>query len=167
MIWLWFLHSSSPLKALYHCIKFHLFIFNTFGDMLWTSLLLQKLRMEITVITCNRVTVFALCTTSDGHLSMYQVSYNSLLYFQRYALDKLFIAKIKKESNSINTGDRVMVLAFCNSPHGPLSVYHFIKLPFTLLEICSREKWDGWTKRRLYALPLGSIKISAIRCLLN
>ena len=42
---------------------------------------------------------------------MYQVSFNSLLYFQRYALDKLFIAKIKKESNSVNTGDRVMVRA--------------------------------------------------------
>ena len=48
---------------------------------------------------------------------------NSLLYFQRYAPDKLFIAKIKKGSNSINTGDRVMTLAFCNSPHGLLSLY--------------------------------------------
>ena len=65
----------------------------------------------------------ALCTSSDGHLSMYQVSFKSLLYFQRYALDKLFIAKIKKGSNSVNTGDRVMVLAFCISLHGPLSVY--------------------------------------------
>ena len=48
---------------------------------------------------------------------------NSLLYVQRYAPDKLFIAKIKKGSNSVNTGDRIMVLASCNSPHGPLSVY--------------------------------------------
>ena len=54
---------------------------------------------------------------------MYQVSFNSLLYFQRYAPDKLFIAKIKNGSNSVNTGDRVMVLAFCNSPYSPLSVY--------------------------------------------
>ena len=69
--------------------------------------------------------VLAPCTSSDGHLSMYQVSFNSLLYFQRYAPDKLFIAKIKKGSNSINTGDRVMVLAFCNSPHGPLSGIKF------------------------------------------
>ena len=65
----------------------------------------------------------ALCTSSDDHLSIQQVSLNSLLYFQRYAPDKLFIAKIKKGSNSINTGDRVIVLALCNSPHGPLSVY--------------------------------------------
>ena len=68
-------------------------------------------------ITCDRVTILALCTSSDGHLSMYQVSFNSLLYFQRYALDKLFTAKIKNGNNSINTGDRVMVLTFCNSPH--------------------------------------------------
>ena len=50
---------------------------------------------------------------------MYQVSFNSLVYFQRYALDKLFIAKMKKESNFVNTDDRVM----CNTPHGPLLVY--------------------------------------------
>ena len=96
MIGLWFLHSALPLIALYHCIKFLLFIFNTFRDMLRISLLLQKLGKEITVITCDRVTVLALCTSSDDHLSMYQVSFNSLLYFQRYAQGKRFIAKIKK-----------------------------------------------------------------------
>ena len=74
-------------------------------------------------------------TSSDGCVSMYQVSFNSLLYFQRYALDKLFIAKIKKGSNSVNIGERVIVLAFCNSSHGPLSVY---QVSF-LLEICSGQ----------------------------
>ena len=49
--------------------------------------------------------------------------FNSLLYFQRYASDKLNIAKIRKGSNSVNTDDMVMVLVFCNSPYGPLSVY--------------------------------------------
>ena len=68
----------------------------------------------------------ALCTSSDGCLSMYQVSLNSLLYIQRYAPKKLLIAKIKKGSNSVNTGDMVMVLAFCNSLHGPLSVIHSV-----------------------------------------
>ena len=61
------------------------------------------------VITCDRVMVLALCTSSDDLLSMYQVLFNSLLhvnvYFQKYASNKLFIAKIKKGSNSINTGD--------------------------------------------------------------
>ena len=65
----------------------------------------------------------ALCTFSDRPLSMYQVSFNSFLCFQRYVLDKVFIVKIKKGSNSVNTDDRVMVLAFCNFPHSPLSVY--------------------------------------------
>ena len=67
--------------------------------------------------------LLALCTSSDGHLSMYQVSFHSLLYFHRDPPHKLFIAKIKKGSNSANTGDRVMVLAFCSFLHGPLSVY--------------------------------------------
>ena len=48
-IGLWFLHSALPLIALYHCIKFHFIIFNTFRDMLQTSLLLQKLGREITL----------------------------------------------------------------------------------------------------------------------
>ena len=92
--------------------------------MLRTSLLLQKLKMgSNSVITCNRVTVLALCTISDGHLSMYQVSFDSLLYFQRYAPDKFNIATIKKGNNSINIDDSVIVLAFCTSPHCPLSLY--------------------------------------------
>ena len=67
--------------------------------------------------------VLSLCTSSDDILSMYQVLFNSLLYFQRYALDKLNIAKIRKGSNYVNTGDRVIIVAFYDSPHGPLSVY--------------------------------------------
>ena len=75
------------------------------------------------VNTCDRVTVLALCTSSDGRLSMYEVSFNSLLYFLRYAPDKVFIAKIKG-SNSVNTGDRIMALAFCNSL---MALYQCIK----------------------------------------
>ena len=67
--------------------------------------------------------VLALYTSSDDLLSMYQVLFNSLLYFQRSAPEKLFIAKIKKGSNSVNTGDRVKVLAFSNFPYGSVSVY--------------------------------------------
>ena len=54
---------------------------------------------------------------------MYQISLNSLQYFQRYVLDKFFIAKIEKGSNYINIGDRVMVLPLFDSPYCPLSVY--------------------------------------------
>ena len=67
-------------------------------------------------ITCNGITVLARCTISDGRLSMYHVSFDSLLYFQRYTPDKLNIAKIRKGNNSINTDYRVMVLVFCPSP---------------------------------------------------
>ena len=90
---LWSLHSAIPFIALYHCIKFHLFIFNTLRDMLRTSLLLQKIRKgNNSEITCDRVTVLALFTSSDGCRSLYQVSFNFLLYFQRYAPDNLFTA---------------------------------------------------------------------------
>ena len=67
--------------------------------------------------------VLALYNFSRDLLSMYQVSFNSLLYFQRYATDKLNAEKMKG-SNSVITCDRVLVLAFCNFPYGTLSVYH-------------------------------------------
>ena len=71
----------------------------------------------------DRVMVLAFCTSSDDPLSIDQVSFYSLIYFQRYAPDKLLLQKLKRGSNSVKTGDRVTVLAICNSPHGPLSVY--------------------------------------------
>ena len=72
--------------------------------------------MEMAGLTDAQAPLPALCTPSDGHLSKYQVSFNSLLYFQTYAPDRLFIAKIKKEINSVSTGDRVMVLTLYNFP---------------------------------------------------
>ena len=82
------------------------------------KLIIAKIKMgRNSVITCNRIIVLALCTISDGHLSMYQVSFDSLLYFQRYASDKFNIAQVG------NTDDMVMVLAFCTCPHSPLSLY--------------------------------------------
>ena len=69
---------------------------------------------------------------------MYQVSFNYLLYFQRYAPDKLFIAKKKKkkknkkESNSVNTGDRVMVLVFWNSL---IALYQCVKFHLFIFNI--------------------------------
>ena len=49
--------------------------------------------------------ILASCIFADDLLSMYEVSFSSLVYFQRYAPDKLFIAKMKKGSNSVNTFD--------------------------------------------------------------
>ena len=48
------------------------------------KLIIAKIKMgSNSVITCNRVTVLAFCNISDGPLPMYQVSFDSLLYFQR------------------------------------------------------------------------------------
>ena len=69
-----FLHDTLSLMTISQCIKFLSIRFYTFRDMLWTNALLQKLRWENSVITCNRVTVPTLCTSSDGLLSIYQVS---------------------------------------------------------------------------------------------
>ena len=97
---------------------------------------------QMTGQTDAQETLYALCTSSDGHLSMYQVSFNSLLYYQRYAPDKVCIAKI-------NTRYRVMALAFCNSHSWPsVSVPRFIYLSSILLDIYSGKKYDGRTVKR-------------------
>ena len=79
-------------------------------------------------------------------------------------------------SNSVNTGDMVMFFSFCNSPHGPLSVYqvsiNYLKyfLRYALdksvtdgqTDIQMDGQMDKWRKWQLYALPSGSIKINAL-----
>ena len=107
--------AVTPLKVvteiwfLYQYGRFHFIPFYTFRDMLWTRLLLKKM---------------------------------------------------KRARNSVHTGDRVTVLSFCYSP---ISVSSFIKLPLIILEIRYGQKCEGrtvkQTKRQLYALPSGSIKI--------
>ena len=67
--------------------------------------------------------VLALCPFSDDLLSMLQVSFNLLLHIERYAPDKLFIAKNKKKINSVNICDKVTTLVFCDFPHGFPSMY--------------------------------------------
>ena len=109
--------------ALYQCIKFHFIPFYTFRVMLRTSFLQKIKKGSNSVNTFDRAMIFAFCTSSDGPLSMYQVSFNSLVNFQRYAPDKLFIAKIKKGSNSVNTAGRVTIFALCTFADSPLSMY--------------------------------------------
>ena len=91
--------------------------------------------------------VLALCTPADI-LSMYRVLFNSLLYFQRYAQDKLNIAKNRKGGNSVNTGNRVMVLEYAI----PLmALYHCIKFHLIIFnsfrdmlqKILSLQNWEG------------------------
>ena len=110
---------------LYQCIKFHLIPLYTFTD------------------TDDRVMILALCTTSDGPLSMYQVSFNSFVYFQRYAPNKLFIAKIKKGSNSVNIVDRVTILALSISADDPLSMYQVSFNSLVYFQIRSGQAFCG------------------------
>ena len=62
---------------------------------------------------------------NDIYIVLYitQNVFNLLLFFQRYAPDKLLIANIKKGSNSLITYGRVMVFAFCTLSDGLLSIY--------------------------------------------
>ena len=65
--------------------------------MIRTNFLFQNRKKESnSVNTVDRVMVLKLRSFADGSLSMCQSSFTSLIYFQRYAPEKLFIAKNKK-----------------------------------------------------------------------
>ena len=62
------------------------------------KLIIAKLKMgRNSIITCNRVTVFALCTISDGHLSMYQVSLILFYTFRDMHRTNLILQKLGRE----------------------------------------------------------------------
>ena len=71
----------------------------------------------------DKATVLAFCTSFLGPLSIHQVSFHSFYTFRDMLRTSFILQKLKTGSNSVNTGDRVMVHAFCNFSHGPLSVY--------------------------------------------
>ena len=107
MTGLWFLHSAIPLTVSISVYQVSINSFVSFQRYAPDKLFMAKIKKgSNSVNTGDKVMILALCTSSDGPLSMYQVAFNALIYCQRYALDKLFIAKIKKGSNSINTVDR-------------------------------------------------------------
>ena len=65
---------TQPLMALNQCIEFHLIHFNTFRGMLRTNFIIAKIwKGDLYLISCDRVNVLALYTSSDDLLSMYQV----------------------------------------------------------------------------------------------
>ena len=100
----WFLHYAISIIVIYQCIKFQLIPLHTFRDMLWgqafyapDKLFIVKIKTESNCInTVNRVMILACGTFSHCPLSMYRVSFNSLVYFHRSAPDKIFTANIKK-----------------------------------------------------------------------
>ena len=77
---------------------------------------------SVSICYMYRVAVLAFCTFSDCPLLLYKVIFNTLLQFQRYAPNKFFYCKNYKGSNSINTGDKVTVLALCTFSDSTLSM---------------------------------------------
>ena len=67
--------------------------------------------------------ILAFYIFSDGPLSIYQVSFDTLIYFQKYAADKLFIAKNKKESNSLILLTGLWFLHYALLADDRLSIY--------------------------------------------
>ena len=64
-----------------------------------------------------------------------------------YTTDKLLLQKLRREV-TVKTGDRVMVLAVCNSPNGPLSLYQVSFNYFNTSKDIVRTKCDGRMDRQ-------------------
>ena len=109
------LHSALSFIVLSHCINFHIFIFNTFRDVLRTSLLLQKLGRPIIQQLLVIELRLLLCQCIKFHLIPF--------YTFKDMLRTSFLLHKMSKKNSVYTDDRVMVLAFCNLPYDPLLVY--------------------------------------------
>ena len=101
--------------------------------------IIAKIR-EVTLLLLVIELLFLHSALSLMALYQTQGSFNSLLCFQRYAADKLFIAKINKGSNTVNTGDRVMLLAFATFSDGPLSIYQVSSNSFLYLKRYAPDK---------------------------
>ena len=144
MSWFRFLPSALSLVASCQYIEFHQITFYTFRDMLWTSFLFTKIRKgSISVNIGDRFIVLKLCNSPHDPLSVYQVSFSSIIDFQRYALDKLCSAKIKKRSGSVNTGDRLWSLYWAILLMTFYEFYSFPLYPF-------RDKlWTSFVVQKL------------------
>lgn len=74
------------------------------------------------------------------------------------------LQKSKGDTNFVYIGDRVTILALCNSTQGPLSVSRFFKFTSIHLEICCGQKCYGRTvgrtdKTATVCFPFGEHKI--------
>ena len=84
--------------------------------------------------------VHALYTSSDDRLSMDQVLFNSLLYFQRYALDKPNAAKIRRE---VTPYILVIVLWFLHSAISLMALYQCIKFHLITFNTFKNMLWTS------------------------
>ena len=134
------MHSAICLFPLsVYQVSFHsLLYFQRYAP---DNLFIVKIRNgDNSVINCDRFMVLAFCTFSDDPLLMYQVSFNSLVFFQRYFADKLSSAKINNKSNSVNTVGMVTSLALCTFADGPLSMYQVLFRSFIYFQRYAPDK---------------------------
>ena len=69
------------------------------------------------------VTVLVLCTSSDGGLYSYKISWKYSGWYQSYRVDTISIRKISKGHNSVKNVGGVSVLALCTSSDDRLYLY--------------------------------------------
>ena len=121
---------------------------------------------QVLYLSCDVTEMNISVTSHDRYRTWF------FLIIQRYKLkwllqySELFTAKIKKGSNSVNTGDRVMVFCILQFPSWPcISVSSFIKLSSILLEIYSEHKYDRRTDSRPVHSEVSVCRISHYVCL--
>ena len=121
----WSLCTALPLTAIYLKTNFQLNPVCTFQDMALTGSNYEKiyLRGDNSVNIQGRIMVLIHCPSSNCHLSINQVSFQSRLYFPRYGPDRQQLWKKKlRVNNSVNIQGRIMVLIHCPSSHCHLSI---------------------------------------------
>ena len=88
-----------------------------------TSIMKKRLQGDNSINIQGRIMVLEHSTSSHCHLSISQVSFQSLMYFPRYGPDTHPIWKKRLQGdNSINIQGRIMVIEHSTSSHCHLSI---------------------------------------------
>ena len=74
-------------------------------------------------------------------IALYQVSFPKNIFGDMLWTNN--IAKNRKENKSMNTGERVMGLAFYTLPYTPLSAYLFVKFHLFIFNISRDVLWTS------------------------
>ena len=131
-----------PLVNIYVCTKFNFNPFGTFQDTAWISNHYGKKRLwmgDNSVIYRE-----GLCTMHFLSLpSIYQHSFQSLLYFSRYGPDRnpLWKKKWLRGDNTVNIQGMIVVLVHCPSPHWHLYTKFHLNANSSFKVISQKRYW--------------------------
>jgi len=84
-----------------------------------------RLRGDNSINIKGRIMVIVHCPSTHCHLSISQVSFQSLCTFQDMARTGNNYGKWLRGDNTVNIQGRIMVLVFCPSPRCHLSIYMY------------------------------------------